>query len=111
MREIKFRRYHKGKGQLPYPKEFEYFTMHDDPIWQQYTGLHDKNGKEIYEGDVVNAKDYEVLPYKVIFEDGAYCLDRPHNGIELSLTSVELYNIEVIGNIYENPELLTPETI
>jgi len=78
------------------------------PILMQYTGLHDKNGKEIYEGDI-------LVPYEtgnkhtVIFELGAFALSR-HDGWRQLINHASDNNgiilEEVIGNIYENPELL-----
>lgn len=81
------------------------------PVFQtalsQFTGLHDKNGKEIYEGDViVYAKTN--LPVAVRFEDGGYLIDLKgpdHYGFDWLCAMLEK-DIEVIGNIYENPELL-----
>ena len=75
----------------------------DDLKIMQYTGLKDKNGKEIYEGDIVychNTKNTYVVERKV-FEgyEGALCV-----GYEFETAHQE--NLEVIGNIYENPELL-----
>ena len=82
---------------------------------RQYTGLLDKRGVEIYEGDVVKAEKYEkILQHelsKVIFKDGAFCLhtiEYEYNA-KLFLCNVKMSNIEVIGNIYENPELLKGE--
>ena len=76
-----------------------------NPNWEliQFTGLKDKNGKEIYEGDIINfwANDTKQV---VEFKNGAYWMfvvDDDHNPVPLPSKY-----IEVIGNIYENPELL-----
>lgn len=75
----------------------------------QYTGLKDKNGKEIYEGDIVSGGMYNgTLCYgRVVFDDGMYFakpIPRFTEGFEFPLL---FKNMEVIGNIYENPELLS----
>lgn len=73
-----------------------------DKIIMQYTGLKEKNGKEIYEGDIFRITRYPPENNKVEFYEGCYHLE-PH-GLDL----FEWYEQgEVIGNIYENPELLT----
>lgn len=76
-------------------------------ILMQSTGLRDKNGKEIFEGDIVKmAKDVYSDPtyYEVIrHRGGAYRLESNQHGCELWLRYT---NCEVIGNVYENPELL-----
>ena len=85
------------------------------PALMQYTGLKDKNGKDIYEGDIINSKrgngyDFDAdYAFAVKFDNGAFRSDntdvllwdyiRPKRITELT-------NYEVIGNIYENPELL-----
>ena len=69
----------------------------------QFTGLHDKNGKEIYEGDIVCLTD-RPKPVPVVFKEG--CFYTPDVGGNYRLGGWDKNRIEVIGNIYENPELL-----
>ena len=68
----------------------------------QFTGLLDKNGKEIYEGDMVwvcfNDGSLYDHPQQVYFEKGSFCVGMGY----LSDSNI----IEVIGSIYENPELI-----
>ncbi len=88
----------------------------NDLVLQQYTGLLDKNGKEIYEGDILNVCNGSIngrlwmqKPYSVkyILDKGfdicMFCWDKDGNNIMDST-----HWCEVIGNIYENPELLNP---
>ena len=76
----------------------------------QSTGLTDKNGNEIFEGDVVKmAKNVYSEPtyYEVVrHRGGAYRLESKQYGCELWLRHTDC---EIAGNIYENPELLDVE--
>lgn len=86
------------------------YVFVDHLVIMQSTGLHDKNGKEIFEGDIVKmAKDVYSDPtyYEIVrHRGGAYRLESNQHGCELWLRHT---NCEVIGNIYENPELLEEE--
>ena len=85
---------------------------------QQYTGLKDKNGKEIYEGDVIqfydrgNMFDNDLLPCTaMVIMKYAKWYPEPINvkglrGFEFEGANLRSEQCEVIGNIYENPELL-----
>jgi uncharacterized phage protein (TIGR01671 family) len=74
----------------------------------QFTGLFDKNGKEIYEGDIlkpINPPSQKKDNRFVEYVDGSFCYNDKYNGsrsLNHRLTKLFL----VIGNIYENPELL-----
>ena len=101
---------------------FEIYDKNDTDLWytrllpdpdnkryviEQYTGLKDKNGTEIYEGDVVKVEgDGEI--YRVEWIRSGFGLEPRYNSPRYPvLGNVELRKkIEVIGNIHENPELL-----
>lgn len=75
----------------------------------QFTGLHDKNGKEIYEGDILFDYDFNEM-VEVEYEEqlGAFILDKiPTIGAVgyIGSKDTELY-CEIIGNIHDNPELM-----
>jgi uncharacterized phage protein (TIGR01671 family) len=133
MREIKFRAWYKPKGKM-YTRSLESINLEtkvlgvytvsegyqqlrmSDFELMQYTGLKDNNGKEIYEGDIVEERwanplaggenvdrykiEYNGLTgiYKMIHTSGE---ERWHRALFLRFKEVE-----VVGNIYENPELL-----
>lgn len=118
MREIKFRAWNpfKQKMMIAYPLESwfsacaEYQTnpydKEPDIIMLQFTGLTDKNGKEVYEGDILQWRNYRgVVEYKqgvcqfMIHDEPSS--QYPERGWRL----IDKHN-EIIGNLYENPELI-----
>ena len=71
-----------------------------DIVLMQYTGLHDKKGKEIYEGDIVRLKWKDAGNHA---KQTIRSVQWNGNGYGCALTE---YECEVIGNVWENPELL-----
>ena len=145
IRDIKFRAWNKNTkkmykiGQITFekgiwnyqPDDREYIGMsipyQPSFILMQYTGLKDKNGKEIYEGDIVTGTDYPFIDegkqsyvgIVVFYDDVAsfgyeyYCVRKDKRGISNGINNEFEANenlicndLEVIGNIYDNPELL-----
>lgn len=142
-REIKFRAWDKEHQTMVFAiplATVNFYGGLDDffknTVVMQYTGLKDKNGKEIYEGDIVQGSGYDGTYYSsVIFRDCRVTIDcfravqvsNPPDHT-MSHDRVKTYgfithwdpngyhtlktgwdDIEVIGNIYENPELLSTE--
>ena len=116
MREIKFRAWDKER------KEWQHFTLQelitgqatiiwpklDD--WCQFTGLKDRNGKEIYESDILKSTEKPSTgingAFKVIFDEGAFSLEVEEDYWPYLCEAFPEQYCEVIGNIHENPDLV-----
>ena len=118
MREIKFRVWDKQKKFMIKTVAIQNltykFASNKDHIFLQYIGLEDKNGEEIYEGDVLI--DCEGEKWFVFYDNtcGWYRLKSCYNDeviedIPDNLTSDNKLDMKIIGSIYENPELLEGE--
>lgn len=124
MREIKFRIWCKqnetmktvskigfDEGKLWYVEDEDhetqppYFEDDDDWVLMQYTGLKDKNGKEIFEGDIVTGKGIQGV-IKWIPEHCGFLIHEEIGYTFINAGNAPETNYEIIGNIYENPELL-----
>ncbi|MFL1998523.1 YopX family protein [Lysinibacillus irui] len=87
------------------------FDELSDVVLMQYTGLKDKNGKEIYEGDVLHAQGYWDIHIVWDKENARFGILNTDwvvsQGYIPKIPNFELSNFyEIVGNIYENPELL-----
>lgn len=107
MLRVKALVFEKDKTRCVCGYSFDFYLEDENATIMQSTGLRDKNDKEIFEGDIVKmAKDVYSEPtyYEVVrHHGGAYRLESKQHGCELWLRHADC---EVVGNIYENPELL-----
>ncbi len=95
--------------------EIEYIEIDPGSICQ-YTGLTDKNGRRIFEGDVVSdgIENLFKVTYSEVFQFHFICISSKHHkdltgGISDLYTLHKNYKLEVVGNIFDNPELLEGE--
>ena len=116
MREIKFRAWNyetksfdyfdlkTSKGQCRLCKDYDEMCegegTHSD--LQLFIGLRDKNGKEIYEGDVIGGENQYVFVVK--YNNGCFVAEEINKDATFLISGVTCYG--VLGNIYETPELL-----
>lgn len=114
-REIKFRSFQ--DNEIIYQRRLGnngasmfFNAIYEDAKVMQYTGLKDKNGKEIYEGDIfryelLNESEKELEPNSTIYTEEVHFID---GSFELDNCPLGAFydKGEVIGNIYENPELI-----
>ena len=110
MREIKFRAWKKSQKQMFYPTRAihiidlpQVMLSKDEDVIMQFTGLFDKQGKEIYEGDILDCGQDPNAEVWWDEELGQFSISTYH--ATLSLCD-NLRNAKIKGNKYENPELL-----
>ncbi|HED0579747.1 TPA: hypothetical protein R4K66_000702 [Campylobacter coli] len=95
-------------------KNKEYFNNENAFSIELFTGLYDKNGKKIYEGDILysfeGCSEGEAFKYKAVLKEGAfYLVECGGDGEEYDedlISEFRLEELEIVGNIHENAELL-----
>lgn len=128
-RVIKFRAFNKKTNGMIYSDQTDQERFEDQMVvffssmvlgldygsaeltYMQFTGLLDKHGKEIYEGDVLHSKSWgstsEINPYHVVNRSGCGWKAQGYNGKMKVNPDLDVKSdFEVIGNIYENPDLI-----
>lgn len=76
----------------------------------EYTGLTDKNGKKIFEGDILKAR-HNGYPYLVSYDECRFKIeDKWGNRIKMTQDAINWLEVELVGNIHDNPELLAEKS-
>lgn len=101
---------HDGVNDFIIIKNGDYYAIDPETICQ-YTGLTDKNGKKIWENDIVDTfeeSSKEILRNVVKFKDGCFKVFKKHY-LSMYLDSYEKTDLKAVGNIFDNPNLLYEE--
>ena len=119
-REIKFRAWDKENKKMAHVSRIDFGPggikyLVDDSMLLEYTGLHDENGREIYEGDVVrytawhDGKPTDTIQGEVVYSGdlgmASFDIRLDHDG-EIVRAVLPARGVEIMGNVFENPELL-----
>jgi uncharacterized phage protein (TIGR01671 family) len=119
MREIKFRVWEKKEKQfVDFGSAHAHYGLggefkHPNLVFQQFTGLKDKNKEEIYEGDIIQTNTFgnKVIGVIEYVKDSFVITGRYMNKKNSVLSHFDCYGnmnvLEVIGNVFENPELIS----
>lgn len=114
MREIKFRAWDESlrlfhfwdSSQQLYDNVFWSLAKAESMLIEQYTGLNDKNGKEIYEGDILAFERIKDFKKEYVFPKEIKWENRGDSGVTGWTQFAPLDSVVVIGNTHQNPELL-----
>jgi anthranilate/para-aminobenzoate synthase component I len=111
-RQIEFRAWDQNnRKMLPWDalQQFPFRQVFSSTLQpEQFTELLDKNGKEIYEGDIVKSR-YTGNLFTVVFDQKAAAFKiTEHSNRNKWMFGYDIHKWEVVGNIHENPELLNP---
>jgi uncharacterized phage protein (TIGR01671 family) len=106
-----FRAWHTEAEEMFYPERAsDAFRWKEDGqpvIIEQYTGLTDKNGSKIFEGDIVSLQWIHNYMGSIEFKYGSFCMVSANNELIVrNLGELFAHNIAVIGNVHQHPELL-----
>ena len=118
MRTIKFRAWDELNQEMVYEKtgifsggksSWEILKLYENVM--QFTGLHDNNGKELYEGDIISDMEDETMVLPVIFDNeySQFAVDVSYHNDGSSIDDIPTCyekGFEIIGNVFENQDLV-----